>query len=131
MATTKKATIKITQVNASMPDGRNRVTGRYIKYYTFKTFIDHKGRKTYYLNGKVSTKDEGNAIFKDIKKYGKNIERTDSSEEVTYEEILRRLESSIDQYVEYIDDGRQYREACDRNDKIRAEIAEIRALMSE
>jgi hypothetical protein len=114
-----------------MPDGRNRVTGRYIKYYTFKTFIDHKGRKTYYLNDKETTKDDGNEVFKDIKKYGRDIARTDSSEEVTYEEIIRRLESSIDQYVEYIDDGRQYREACDRNAKIRAEIAEIRVLMSE
>ena len=131
MASTKKATIKITRINASMPDSRNRVTGRYIRYYTFKTFVDHKGRKTYYLNDKETTKDAGNNIFKEIRQYGKNIERTDSSEEVTYEELIRRLESSIDLYVEYIDDGRQYREACAHNDKINAEISKLRSLMLE
>lgn len=131
MASTKKALIKITRINASMPDSRNRVTGRYIRYYTFKTFVDHKGRKTYYLNDKETTKDAGNNLFKEIRQYGKNIERDDSSEEVTYEELIRRLESSIDQYVEYIDDGRQYRDACAHNDKINAEISKLRALMLE
>ena len=125
------ATIKTITINASMPDARNRITGRYYKYYTFVTFIDHAGRKTYFLNGKVTDKDKGNEVFRNIMKNGKEIKRQDKTEELTYTEVIERLMKGYDQYVEYIDDPGQYREACEANDKIYQKVRKIKELMAE
>ena len=121
-------TIKITQIEALMPDSRNEITGRYIKHYTFKTFIDHTGKKTYYLNGKVVTKEYGNDRYKEIQSLGEKIKRTDTQETVSYDELIARLNRSIDPYVEYIDYPRQYRSACEFNAKIREEIRQYEKL---
>ncbi len=125
------ATIKITRVKASMPDSRNRITGRYIKYYTFKTFIDNKGNKTYFLNGEETTMDEGNEVFKNIMKSGEDIEREDTKEDLTYQEVIDRLMKGYDEYVQYIDDPKQYEEACRSNKKILEKVNKIRDLMED
>lgn len=137
---------------------------------TFKTFTDDKGNKSYYIDGKEVSKEEGNekylslkrrnaeyqktqdckdyikrewASFYHFKKAGKKPEakltlheadtfRQEVKEyEISYEEIIEKLEASIDEYVEYIENGRQYKEACRHNQEIRNEIARFEKLIAE
>lgn len=123
------ATIKITHITALMPDTRNKILGAYYKDYFFRTFIDNQGNKEYSINGRETAKEEGNQLFKDIMKCGKEIKREDSSEEVTYQEMIDRLMKGYDEYVQYIDDGRQYRQACEANQKILDKVKKIKELM--
>lgn len=123
------ATIKTTRIIASMPDSRNHVIGRYIKYYTFTTFIDNTGISHYFLNEKEVSKEEGNKVFLEIKRVGKDIERDDTSEELTYQEIIDKLMKGYDQYVNYIDDYKQYSAACEANDRIMKKVNAIKKLM--
>ena len=51
--------------------------------------------------------------------------------EISYEELIEKLEKSIDRYVEYIDDGGQYEAACEHNRKIAEEIDRMRELIAE
>jgi len=125
------ATIKTTKIEALMPDPRNRITGHYWKWYTWETFIDNKGNTIYKFNDEECTKEYGNERFVEIKKLAKEIKREDKTEELTYQEIIDRLEKGIDQYVQYIDDPGQYREACNRNQEIRNKVSKIRKLMEE
>lgn len=58
-------------------------------------------------------------------------ERTVDEEEVTYETLIERLENSIDRYVEYIDDGRQYEAAKRSNAEIERKIELLKKLIEE
>lgn len=136
---------------------------------TFKTFTDDNGNKTYYIDGKQVSKEDGNKNYVSMKKANAEYQQTKDCKdyikrewkgfywakkngrdtklytlheadtfkqevveyEISYEEIIDRLEGSIDQYVEYIDNGRQYREACDRNASIRDEIRRMEKLIAE
>jgi hypothetical protein len=109
----------------------------------FKTFIDDNGNKTFFVNGKEVDGETGNKRFLEIynsnaeynKKKNKDAKDTfevsTSEEEVTYEELIARCEKGIDEYVEYIEDYRQYKEACEHNAKLRKEIAKYRKLIEE
>ena len=125
------ATIKLTRIKALMPDSRNNILGGYYCHYSFKTFIDNRGNKTYFLNGKKSTKDEGNDFFRNVKKKAMSIERDDSVEEITYHELIDRLMKGYDNYVEYIDDYSQYRSACASNEEIRRKVNYLINLIDE
>ena len=57
--------------------------------------------------------------------------RTVTEEEVSYETLIERLEKSIDQYVEYIDDYRQYESAKASNAEIRRKIDALKKLIEE
>ena len=65
------ARIKTVKVNAISSTAR----GYYWNYKTFVTFTDDKGNETYFVNGKEVSKDEGNAIYvemRDSNKYWVN-----------------------------------------------------------
>ena len=51
--------------------------------------------------------------------------------DVTYEELIEKLEGSIDKYVDFIDDYGQYRSACEANNEIRAKIKKLQTLIEE
>lgn len=51
--------------------------------------------------------------------------------DVSYEELIEKFNNSIDQYVEYIDDGAQYRAACARNRELRDYIDKLNELIAE
>lgn len=57
--------------------------------------------------------------------------REESVREVSYEELIAGLEKSIDKYVEYIDNGRQYEQALESNRRIEEEIAKLKELIKE
>lgn len=162
------ATVKEVKVNAI-------IYNPYCRYnawtrFDFKTFTDDKGNKTYYIDGKEVSKEEGNEKYlaikrenaeyqksKDCKDYIKRewsryyklkktgrwnesnftLHEADTFKqevteyEISYEEIIKKLESSIDKYVEYIDNGKQYEEACRRNAKLRKEIEKYEKLIAE
>lgn len=52
-------------------------------------------------------------------------------EDVSYETLIERLEKSIDPYVEYIDDYRQYESAKASNESIRKQIDALKKLIAE
>lgn len=137
----------------------------------FKTFTDDNGNKTYYVDGKEVSKEDGNKIYLSMKNENANYQKSDKCKEfikrektrynkcskdyreknadyftlnavdtfkqtvneyeISYEEIIERLKKSIDQYVEYIDDGAQYRAACEHNRKIAEEIDRMEELIAE
>lgn len=51
--------------------------------------------------------------------------------EVSYEEIIKKLEASIDRHVEYIENGRQYEQAVANNARIQKEIARLQELIQQ
>ena len=75
--------------------------------------------------------DEGNEVFKKIMKSGEDIEREDTQEDLTYQEVIDRLMKGYDEYVQYIDDPKQYEEACRSNKNILEKVNKIRDLMEE
>ena len=51
--------------------------------------------------------------------------------EISYEELIEKLDNSIDRYVQYIDDGKQYDEAVANNERIREKIRKLEQLIKE
>lgn len=51
--------------------------------------------------------------------------------DISYEDLIAKMEKAIDKNVEYIDNGRQYREAVERNRRIETKIDMIRRLMAQ
>lgn len=117
--------------------------GYYWGTLNFTTFTDDNGNKTFYINDREVDGEAGNKRFLEIYNSNadynrkKNKDAKDTFEvtvfekEVTYEELIEKCEKGIDEYVEYIEDYRQYKEACAHNDKLRKEIAKYRKLIEE
>jgi hypothetical protein len=57
------------------------------------------------------------------------MKRKITSENITVNDYITKLENSIDRYVEYIDDYTQYKQACEHNSDIRKRIEKYRKLM--
>ena len=108
-------------------------------HMVLKTFTHDDGTVVYSINNREVTKEELDAQYTEAISSNKEwytarsgrepLEETTDEYDITYEELIDRLEKSIDPYVEYIDDGKQYREACAHNDKIRKEIAKYKAIL--
>ena len=49
--------------------------------------------------------------------------------DISYEELIEKLEKQIDGWVEYIDDYRQYESALDSNRKIQEKLDKLRTLI--
>lgn len=157
------AHIKTVEVNAIAYLAMPRRGGYYWQRHTFTTFTDDNGNKTYLVNDKVVTKEDGNKKFLDIRESNRGYIRTKeckdyirrewrafhngsdkkyltlheadtykqevTERDISYEEIIERLESQIDRYTQYIDSPKQQREAEERNDKISRRIQKVRELM--
>lgn len=50
--------------------------------------------------------------------------------DITYEELIEKLQDSLDRYVDYIDDGKQYQDALARNRKISERIEKLLKLIA-
>ena len=133
-----------------------RNVGYKVGYYwdtkTFTTFTDDNGNKTYLIDNEVGSMDEGNGQYLKMKNSNKEWRKTDECKQflkrtktaieetfhqeveeydITYEEIIKKLEGCIDEYVEFIDNYEQYRSACRANDEIRERIEKVKKLMEE
>lgn len=169
------AHFKHVKVNAIYWSLGGRKFGYWWQWRTFTTFTDDNGNKTYTVDGKEVTKEEGNAEYLRIKKLNTEYQQTKDCAEfiarqrktyeklsrdyrkrgktydashlvlkpsdtykqrveeydITYEQMIKNLEDSIDKYTEYIDDYRQQKEAEAHNRSLEERIKEIEKLIAE
>lgn len=153
------AHVKKITVDAIYFLARPRNFGYYWQSDTFLTFTEDNGEKHYLVNGKEVTMEEGNKAYLNIKesnmdyrgtkdcksyikrqrgKYGnKNFTVDDTFKrkveeyDITYDEIIAKLEKSIDHYTQYIDDYSQQVEAEKANSKIYEQIKKVRKMKGE
>lgn len=105
------------------------IFGRWWGYHTFQKFSDNDYNEIEYrFNGKEVTKDELKAKYNHYLSIGKDIERKITSEQLTIDEYIERLDNSIDKYYMYIDNGKQYDEAVKHNAEIKNKIKQYEAL---
>lgn len=105
------------------------VFGRWWGIHTFQKFTDNNGNVIEYrFDSKEVTEEKIRATYKDYLKNGREMKRKITSEQLTIDEYIKRLDSSIDKYYMYIDNGRQYDEACAHNAKLYKKIEQYEAL---
>lgn len=105
------AKIKTVSVQALMPHG----THKYIRWATFTTYEADNGNKLYTIDGTSPVeRDEGNKKYLEYA-HAEGFKRSESIVETTDQGIIERLEKGIDPYVDYIDNGDQWRAAVARN----------------
>ena len=106
------------------------IFGRYWGWHHFQKITDDNNNLIEYIyNGKDGyTKEEVDKIYRELKSYGEQMEIEHTTKDITIDEYLKNLDNSIDKYVEYIDNGKQYREALESNRKIRERIKKYEAL---
>ena len=126
--------------------------GYYWDWLTFKTFTDDNGNSTYYINGEEVSKEDGNNRYLYIKKSNAEWRKTDDCKqylkrtkknvnetfnqtveerEVSYEELIKQLEDSIDRYTDYIDNYKQQQQAEANNQRIYKKIEWLKQLIKE
>ena len=107
----------------------NGIFGRWRDWLTFQKFTDNNGNVIEYrFNGKEVTEEKIKAEYKDHLKIGREMKRKVTSEQLTIDEYIERLDKSIDKYYMYIDNGRQYDEAVKHNAKVAKKIEMYEAL---
>jgi hypothetical protein len=57
------------------------------------------------------------------------MKRKITTENITVNDYIAKLENSIDEYVKYIDDYTQYKKACERNSDIRKRIEKYKKII--
>lgn len=166
--------VKVNAIYWSLGAGK---FGYWWHWRTFTTFTDDNGNKSYRIDGKEVTKEEGNAEYLRIKKLNAEYQQTkncadyierekkdyaiikrdcrrrgksfDESKyefflkpedtfkqsveeyDITYEQMIKNLEDSIDHFTQYIDDYNQQKEAEQANKAIYEQIEDIKKLISE
>ena len=107
----------------------NGIFGRWRNWLTFQKFTDNNGNVIEYrFNGNETTEEKLSATYKDYLKNGREMKRKITSEQLTIDEYIARLDKSIDKYYMYIDDGRQYNDALKHNAEIEQKIKQYKAL---
>ncbi len=105
------------------------IFGEWRGYHTFQKFSDNDYNEIEYrFNGKEVTKDELKAKYNHYLSIGKDVKREITSEQLTIDEYIERLDNSIDKYYMYIDNGKQYDEAVKHNAEIKKKIEQYEAL---
>lgn len=94
-----------------------------------KTVFDNKTEK-YTVNGKETTKDEGNALYRKLMS-NKGTTVTKEIVTMTYEEKIKSLEASIDPYTWAIDNYQQEKAAEALNRRLEQEIEFFKNLIKE
>lgn len=101
------------------------------KHHYFTKYITENGHYVCTVNDKVVSREEGNEIFKNL------ISEADeySVEKETIlkndNEILEYLDGRIDKYYMYIENGKQWSEAKEQNEKIYKIMRCFEAMCSE
>lgn len=91
----------------------------YYEEHLFLTNIDEEGNKDYFLDGCRVSKAYGNGVYKRL------VENCPDYYEVIItpvtvmnkDELIKKYESKVDPYADYIDDGRQWKIAVERNEQ--------------
>ena len=109
------------------------VFGRWRGWHSFKKITDDNGNVIEYLyNSKDGyTKEELDKKYRELKSIGTEMKMEHTTVKMTIDEYIAKLEKGIDQYVEYIENGKQYRDAVESNRKIEAKIKKYEALKEE
>ena len=109
------------------------VFGRWWGIHRFTKMTDDNGNVIEYSHDSKRglTEEEMNKEYKSLLKIGTGMKRKIETKNITIDEYIDNLEKSIDQYVEYIDNGKQYREAVESNRKIRERIEQFKALQKK
>ena len=108
------------------------IFGRWWGFHTFQKFTDNNGNVIEYrFNGKEVTEEKIKTTYKNYLKIGRGMKRKITSEQLTIDEYIARLDKSIDKYYMYIDNGRQYDEAVKHNTEIENKIKEYEALKAK
>ena len=80
----------------------------------------------YIKDGEISDRDTLNATYKKLKNKGAEIQVIER--EIEVDEIEKNLMKDYDPYVEYIDDGNQYKNVCKNNERILDLIGKIKLI---
>ena len=105
------------------------IFGKWRNWLTFQKFTDNNGNVIEYrFNGKEVTEEKLTAEYKNHLTIGREMKRKITSEQLTIDEYIKRLDKSIDKYYMYIDNGRQYDEAVKHNTEIEKKIKQYEAL---
>ena len=98
------------------------VTIKYVSNFIypvlFKTYIAENGNVVYVANDRLTTKEEGNAIFQEYKERYEVDKITARYEMIKEEEATNYYKKGIDEYIEYIDDWNQQEQARKYNDRM-------------
>ena len=87
-------------------------------FVVFREYIAENGASLYTIGNRIVTRDEGNQEFLNIVRRATRYAVEKTAVNANNDTILKNLNGSIDQYVEYIDDYRQYKAACAVNEEI-------------
>lgn len=94
-------------------------------YIHFMKYIAENGKAVCAIDGEIVEPSAGNDVYRKLKAKG----ATCISREVldkSNTEIVEYIESGIDRFADYIDNYRQYDEACRRNYKLKKLVSEFR-----
>lgn len=84
---------------------------------TERTYLFVTYNNEYYLNGRKTTKEEGNSFYLKVKKMATEVIKLTADNK---KEIMEYYLKGYDRFVEYIDNYRQYTLTQERNDEIYA-----------
>lgn len=106
------------------------IFGRYREWHTFQKITDNDNNAIEYIhNGKDGlTKEEADKIYRELKSCGKDMEFEHKTTNITIDDYINKLDNSIDKYYMYIDNGKQYDEACAHNAHLYKKIEQYKAL---
>lgn len=99
----------------------------YTERTRFMKYIAENGNAICTVNGEIVERDAGNDIYRKLKAEGAVVETRETYEK-SDDEIIRYIESGIDKYVEYIDNYRQYEDACRSNERLRKLASEFKRI---
>lgn len=88
------------------------------KYHSFIKYIAENGNYICAVDGKIVSRDEGNQIFRELKRKHPNCKIEKEICHLNNDEIINYIDGQIDKYANYIDDYNQYRSAMDANEQL-------------
>lgn len=88
------------------------------KYHSFIKYIAENGNYICVVDGKIVSRDEGNQIFRELKREHSNCKIEKEICHLNNDEIIDYIDSQIDKYANYIDNYKQYRSAMDTNERL-------------
>ena len=99
-------------------------------YYTtyFTQYIAENGKSLYTIGNKKVSKKEGNDLFLDLIKNSIEYNVKTNIIETDDQGIIDFLEKGINQYVEYIDNYKEYKSECENNERLYKLIKEFKKI---
>lgn len=106
------------------------IFGRYRGWHIFQKITDNDNNVIEYVhNGKDGlTKEEVDKIYRELKSRGQDMKLEHKTISITIDDYIKQLDNSIDKYYMYIDNGKQYDEACAHNAHLYNKIEQYEAL---